>query len=169
LMPRAFGAKPENVAVPQLVHLHARLSAKLAECRAAAKQARSDLKHVEAVIRLFDSEYDVRRIPGRRRNQANPWFKRGTLFRAALGVLRKADKPMTFPEIGRALLASKGVTDCTPDQFDKLCAGVRTSPANHEGRSVARVGEGKPARWGTDRELGRPLLWVALRWRVVLT
>ena len=55
----------------------------------------------------------MRRILGRRRNQANPWFKRRRLFPAALDLLRKADKPMTFVEIGRALVASKGVTDCT--------------------------------------------------------
>ncbi len=57
------------------------------------------MKHVEAVIRLFDPAYDTRRISVRRRYKGNPWFKRGTLVRHALDVLRKAQGPLTAREI----------------------------------------------------------------------
>jgi hypothetical protein len=40
--------------------------------------------------KLFDPDYNVRRISLRRRYKGNPWFKRGTLFRHAIDVLRKA-------------------------------------------------------------------------------
>jgi hypothetical protein len=46
------------------------------------------MKHVEAVIRMFEPGYDVRRIAVRRRNRTKACSKRGTLFRAALDALR---------------------------------------------------------------------------------
>lgn len=145
-MPRAFDAKPDNVAVPQLVHLHARLSAELGASLAASERIAANIGHVEAVIRLFDPAYDVRRIPGRRRNIGNPWFKRGTMFRAALDVLRRADAPMTTMEIAKRLIAAKDARP-TRDQLRKLDAGLRSCMNKNMGNAVRRVGEATPARW----------------------
>jgi hypothetical protein len=50
-MMRAFDPKPDNVAVAQLVHLHADLDGKLLACQAQADRLASDMCHVEAVIR----------------------------------------------------------------------------------------------------------------------
>jgi hypothetical protein len=47
---RAFEPKPDNIAVAQLVHLHADLGGKLLACQAQAQQLASDMRHVEAVI-----------------------------------------------------------------------------------------------------------------------
>jgi hypothetical protein len=44
---------------------------------------------VEHVIKLFNPDFNARAISARRRQKTNPWVKRGTLFREALGVLRK--------------------------------------------------------------------------------
>jgi hypothetical protein len=81
-MPKAFEAKPDNIAVAQLVNLHADLGGKLLACEAQASRLASDMRHVEAVIRMFDPAYDVRRIAVKRRQKKNPWFKRGHMFRA---------------------------------------------------------------------------------------
>jgi hypothetical protein len=43
------------------------------------------------------------------RRKRNQWFKRGTLYRKALDVLRKADKPMTATELGDSVLAAAGI------------------------------------------------------------
>jgi hypothetical protein len=43
-----------------------------------------------------------------RRRQPNPYFKRGTVFRAALDALRAAGTPLTIREIALAMLAAKG-------------------------------------------------------------
>jgi hypothetical protein len=40
-------------------------------------------------MKMLDPAIDLRPIAIRRK-KANPWFKRGTIFRAALGVLREA-------------------------------------------------------------------------------
>jgi hypothetical protein len=43
--------------------------------------------------------------------QAHPWFRRGTIYRAALDVFRAAPGPMTAREIAEAMLAAKGITE----------------------------------------------------------
>jgi hypothetical protein len=45
---RAFDPKPDNIAVTQLVHLHADLGDKLLACQAQASRLASDMRHVEA-------------------------------------------------------------------------------------------------------------------------
>jgi hypothetical protein len=67
---------------------------------------------------MFDPEFNARAIAARRRVTGNPWFKRGTLFRAALEAMRAAAAPLTVREIADAVLAAKGVTDATDKQHD---------------------------------------------------
>jgi hypothetical protein len=35
------------------------------------------MKHVEAVLKMFDPEFNARAIAAKRRVTGNPWFKRG--------------------------------------------------------------------------------------------
>ncbi len=95
---------------------------------------------------MFDPDFNARAIAARRRVTGNPWFKRGTLFREALGVLRKATAPMTVTEIAAVMLAAQGV-EPTRKQRLGIEAGVRCSLENHAGKTVQRVGEGVPKRW----------------------
>ena len=62
---------------------------------------------VEHVIKLFDPDFNARTISARRRQKTNPWFKRGTLFREALDVLRTATGPLTVAELTAGVLAAK--------------------------------------------------------------
>jgi len=62
---------------------------------------------VEAFIKMLAPDLSVAGIAAKRRNKGNPWFKRGTLFRSAVDVLRRAGTPMTAREIAQALIADK--------------------------------------------------------------
>ncbi len=146
-MPHAFKSDPNHPAVAYLVRLHADLGGRILENRKEAKCLAESMKHVEAVIRLFDPAYDTRRISVRRRHKGNAWFKRGTLLRHALDVLRKAQGPLTAREITEVMLAARGVTSASPKALRGLIASVQTSLQNHEGKTVSRVGEGSPGRW----------------------
>jgi hypothetical protein len=55
-MSRAFEPKPDNIAVAQLVHLHADLGGKLLACQAQADRLAFDMMHVEAVKRYLKAE-----------------------------------------------------------------------------------------------------------------
>jgi hypothetical protein len=146
-MPHAFRAHPDHPAVPYLVRLHADLGGRIKDNQAQAKRLAGDMRHVEAVLKMFDPAYNVRAIAPRRRVTGNPWFKRGTLFRHALDVLRAAPGPMTVREIADAVLAARKITDATADQRKGIEAGLRASLEDHAGKSVQRVGEGSPRRW----------------------
>jgi len=74
-------------------------------------------------------------------------FKRGTMFRAAMDVLRTATGPLTTREIVLAMLKAKGIKEPSSKQVRDLYGGVQSSLRNNDGKAVARVGEGIPMRW----------------------
>jgi hypothetical protein len=65
------------------------------------------MMQVEAVLQMLQPGFSVASIAAKRRKKSNPWFKRGTLFRSAVDVLRRAGTPMTAREIADALIAGK--------------------------------------------------------------
>jgi hypothetical protein len=143
-MPRAFKIYPKHPAVAFLVNLHADLGGKIKANRQEGERLAADMKHVEAVIRMFDPAYDVRRITLRRRNRSNRWYKRGTMFRA---VLKAAEGPLTVREIAKRMLAQLGQAEPDLKTIRDLEGGIRSSLKLKEGRTVKNVGQGMPARW----------------------
>ena len=123
------------------------LAGKILENRKEGKRLADAMMHVEAVIRLFDPAYDVRRITARRRYKGNGVFKRGTILRSALDVLRKAQGPLTARELTERMLAERHAPGLTPKAMRSLIASVQTSLQNHSGKSVLAVGEGMPKHW----------------------
>jgi hypothetical protein len=61
-MPRAFRAYPKHPAVNFLAKLHADLGGRIQANRKEAERLPADMKHVEAVIRMFDLAHNVRAI-----------------------------------------------------------------------------------------------------------
>jgi hypothetical protein len=146
-MPHAFKATPDHPAVAYLVRLHADIGGKLLDNKKEAAKLASSMLAVEHVIKLFDPDFNARTISARRRQKTNPWFRRGTLFREALGVLRTATGPLTVAEITAGVLAAKGVRDATDAQRRGVEAGIRSCLETNAGKTVQRVGEGVPKRW----------------------
>jgi hypothetical protein len=89
-MPHAFKTHAKHPAIAFLVRLHADLGGRIQTNKKGAVRLAEDMKHVEAVLKMFDPEFNARAFAARRRVTGNPWFKRGTLFRAALEALRRA-------------------------------------------------------------------------------
>jgi hypothetical protein len=95
-------------AMQTLERLHSELGGQILENKEEAQRLAGQMLHVEAVIKTLDPSYNLRRISVKRR-QPNPWFKRGTVYRRAVDVLRTATEPMTAREIAeRVLAAAKG-------------------------------------------------------------
>jgi hypothetical protein len=97
------------------------------------------MMQVEAVLQMLQPSFDVRSISAKRRNKCNPWFKRGTLFRSAVEVLRRAGTP-----IAEALIAGKA-PQATRKQAIDLQAAILVALRKRNGGAV--VGAGAPARW----------------------
>jgi hypothetical protein len=145
-MPRAFNPNPRHPAVGFLVQLHD-LGGKIEKNREEAKRLAEDMKHVEAVIRMFAPEYDTRRIAVKRRQNMSKWFKRGHLIRAIVDVLKPATEPLTVREITHAVLAGQGITEPDGKSWNIAACNVRVCLKYKEGKIVERVGEGVPAKW----------------------
>jgi hypothetical protein len=139
--------QPNHPLLSALIKLHAELGGSIQANKKAAEKLAADMLHVEAVIKMFAPSFNVSGIAVKRRNRDNPWFKRGTMFRAAVDVLRKADRPMTTREIFLAMLDAKGITTATPAQIRDMSNSVLASLQNRQGDMVRNVAEGSPSRW----------------------
>lgn len=128
-----------------LEKLHAELGGKILDNQAEAKRLAEAMKHVEAVLKLLIPGYDVRPIAVRRR-KSNPWFKKGTVLRAALDVLRTAERPLTTREITLRMVAAKDVTNPDAKAVRELTSSVSSCLNNYRDRSVVSRG-GHPEAW----------------------
>jgi hypothetical protein len=133
-------------AINTLERLHAELGGQIQENKEEAQRLAGQMIHVEAVIRMLDPTFNLRRIAVKRR-KPNPWFKRGTVYRRAVDVLRTATEPLTAREIAERVLEAANIK--TPDKaaLDDLIGTVLASLRNHAGIGVERTNEGSPARW----------------------
>lgn len=132
-------------ALHALKQLHAELAGKLIESGKEAARLRQAMKQVEAVMKLLEPSYNLRKIAVRRR-KPNPWFKRGTIFRRALDVLRTAEGPLTARQIAEGMIAARGITNTSAKSVRDLAGSVNVSLQNHDGGAVIRRGDGTPAR-----------------------
>jgi hypothetical protein len=141
-MPRAEILSKQ--AIHTLKQLHAELGGKIETNHKSGNKLRAQMVQVEAVMKMLDPEFSTRGISIKRRVIGNPWFKRGTMFRSAVDVMRRAGRPMTAREISDALLAGKTPV-ATRKQEGALQAAILAAFRVRNGKTV--VGEGAPARW----------------------
>jgi len=87
----------------------------------------------------------VKRITVRRR-RPNPSFKRGTVFRTAIDILRTAEKPLSAKEIADRMLTKKGVTGISKKAAWDFTGAVQASLRNNNGKTVTLLG-GRPELW----------------------
>jgi hypothetical protein len=70
-------------AIQTLERLHSELAGQILQNKQEAQQLAGQMLHVEAVIKMLDPTFNLRKIAVKRR-QPNPWFKRGTVYRRAV-------------------------------------------------------------------------------------
>jgi hypothetical protein len=141
-MPRAEIASKQ--AAYTLGLLHAELAGKLLENKRAAIKIRTSMMQVEAVLKMLRPDFNIALIAPKRRVVGNPWFKRGTLFRSAVDVMRRAGTPMTARQITDALIADKA-PQATRKQAIDIQAAILAALRKRNGGTV--VGEGVPTKW----------------------
>ena len=123
--------------------MHADLTRKLARPGDAERPSvRIDVWHLECVIRLLEPGVKIRQIE---RRKPNPWFKHGTIFPAAVEVLRAAGRPMHTREIVHAIIERRGIRPDILSVAD-LVKSVERSLRFHQGRSIVAVGS-RPVHW----------------------
>src|SRR5689334_23358801 len=94
------------------------------------EQRRSDILHLDAVIRLMDPEFQPDSIVAKRKRQRREWFGNGELLRSVLETLRCAAEPLTAKEVALAVMERKGfdVNDAPAGRHRAVRAGDRGRP-----------------------------------------
>ena len=133
-------------AIQTLERLHAELGGKMLQNKQEHANLAEQMRHVGAVIKLLDPGYSLRAISVKRR-QPNPWFKRGTVYRRAVDVLRTATEPLTARDIVERVLAAANIKRPNKAALAHLTGSILASLRNHKGNSIERTNEGAPARW----------------------
>ena len=72
------------------------------------KQIRSDMLAIDTSIKIFQPDYDLRTIKGRRKNKKNEFFERGEGNKMLLDIFRLVDDTITTNEIVDEVIKRKG-------------------------------------------------------------
>jgi hypothetical protein len=100
--------KSQNVfAKHALLEMHATLAGELQASNEHYFGVLRKMREIESVIKMMDPEFRINRIAVRRM-QPNGFFKRGTVTRLCLTVLREAGEPLTVRQIIDRALVPKG-------------------------------------------------------------
>lgn len=96
------------VALSALVDKRSTLAGDIREFEERLEQLRSDVLHVDAVIRLMDPAYQLDAIVPKSRRQRRQWFGNGEMLRIVLETLRRATDPLTSREVAMEVMERKG-------------------------------------------------------------
>jgi hypothetical protein len=146
------GTVPIVRALSALEQLHAELAGKLKENEGERARLVESMRHVEAVLKLLQPGYKATTISIRRR-KTNPWFKRGTVLRHVLEVLRKAEAPLTPREITDRMIVGHGIANPDPAEVYKLSKSISAALLNHRSPAIVESLETGQRRWAVaDRD-----------------
>lgn len=79
------------------------------------KRLDSELHHLDATIKLFAPEYDLRTVKAKKHRKKNAHFKTGECARLVLDVLREHGETMSTDSIAMAILKKKGLDENDKD------------------------------------------------------
>lgn len=99
----------DGLAVAALVRKRAELAGEVRATEERLAQARADLVHLDAAIRLLDPSIEPEAVEARRPRQGGGWFSQGELPRTILDILRAAPEPLTVREIASAVMERRGL------------------------------------------------------------
>ena len=138
--------KGNQYAIAALKEKRATVASEIVQLKSRLRHRAELLVHIDCTLKAFDPSINVDAIRNKRLlPQRVHIFKQGELGRLILGVLRKADRPLSTPEIVAGALA---VRNFGPDARAGMAHRIRPNLAYLEKRGmVVKGGSGKQARW----------------------
>jgi hypothetical protein len=109
-------------------------------------QLRTDLAHIEAVIRMFQEDWRAENADAVAPRKPSRWDRRGQGIQTALVVLRQATEPMTAREIVLAVWERTGQPAPPKDELYRISSTFNMALGRRVERGVVMI-EGKPKRW----------------------
>ncbi|WP_036244164.1 hypothetical protein [Methylobacter tundripaludum] len=78
-----------------------------------------DLGHIDATIKLFSPEFDLRTVRTKEHRERNQYFKSGECPRMTLDILRESGDALTSRQIAADMLRRKGL-ELSTERLDQL-------------------------------------------------
>jgi hypothetical protein len=137
--------RPNIYAKHALLEMHATLAGELQRSNEHFFKIVKEMRAIESVIKMMDPDFKINRIAVRRA-QPNNWFKRGTIARTCLEVLRRAGKPLTVREIMDGAFIAKGYNP-DAEKIAKVRTVFNTALRNQVGKAIRVIRDGPTVRW----------------------
>jgi hypothetical protein len=128
-----------------LLEMHATLAGQMQASNEQFFKIVREMRAIESVIKMMDPTFEINRIAVRRQ-QPNNWFKRGTIARTCLDVLRRANRPMTVREIMDAAFIAKGYNP-DAEKIAKVRTVFNTALRTQVGTTIRVIRDGPTVRW----------------------
>jgi hypothetical protein len=124
---------------------------------AQARQARADLVHVDAALRLFDPNIDLTGIRGKHPSQGrSQWFENGEMSRLCREPLRNAAEPLSAETMVRQIATARGMDmDDNRLRSRLITRFLQTLHRMAKGGDVERIGKGNGVLWTLPASAGR--------------
>ena len=134
-----------KLAIYALVRLHADIAGKIKAARQETKKLKTDLRHVQAVIHLFEPDFNLKSIIPRRRQLRNGYFKRRECLLLALDVLRNSERPMSARQIALTIIERRHIEPC--ERVIRTTTNTIFMALKHRKGKSVMAHDGMPVRW----------------------
>ncbi|MBN6742290.1 hypothetical protein JKG47_17560 [Acidithiobacillus sp. MC6.1] len=115
-----------------------------------------DVGHIDAAIKLFEPDYDLRTIKATAHREGNPYFEHGDISKMILDALRvSGDRALSTRELGEHLILANGLSLAFVSDWQVVLKPVLSSLKRLEKKSVVKM-VGRKAGGGHGSP---PMLW----------
>ena len=109
----------ESHVVSGLVSKRSELAGLVQHYQTEISRITGDLNHIDATIKLFAPEFDLRTVRTKEHRERNQYFKPGECPRMTLDILRESSDALTSRQIAADMLRRKGL-ELSAERLDQL-------------------------------------------------
>ncbi|HZW26504.1 MAG TPA: hypothetical protein VFF26_13585 [Gallionella sp.] len=122
-----------------LVTKRSELGRLLAERQEEVQQLQAAVDSLDNAIKLFDPDFDLRRIKAKARYTVNPWFEHGEIGRLVLETLRKSGEPLSTRQLGELIVAERKLRIDGPKEWDWMLKMVHGAAQRLERKKLIKM------------------------------
>lgn len=97
----------ESHVVSGLVAKRSELAGQYRQLQEQMQQLSASIGSIDTAIKLFDQDYDLRKIKIKVPKHTNKWLAHGEASRLVLNMLRTASGPLSTRQLGEAMVSTK--------------------------------------------------------------
>ena len=129
----------ESHVISGLVAIRSKLDCIIQFHRNEIQRLSGDVGHIDAAIKMFEPDYDLRTIKAKAPRQANPWFEHGEANKMVMDVLRASSTPLSTRQIGEAMVAHKGHAVNGAQEWDTVLKPVLGAAQRLERKGILKM------------------------------